>query len=327
MIPPFDAHAVFVQPWTDWFDTTVWIVVMGFLVTAACGLVGNYLVLRRLSLLGDAISHSLLPGIALAFLLAATRDTWAMFLGALGAGLVTALAIEGITKLSRVKADAALGIVFSALFALGVIMITAFADHIDLDADCVLYGEIAFVPLERPVELAGVTLGPLPVVRMALILALVVVALVLFYKELLVTSFDAGLAASLGLHPGRWHYALMAALSLVVVSSFTAVGAILVIAMLIFPAATASLFTVRLPARLVASVGLAALYAVGGFHLATWLDSAPAAAMVVVALVLFVLAWIASPHEGLIARWRRARRRPASSTEAIREPGWIGRGT
>ena len=123
---------------------------MGFLVTAACGLIGNYLILRRMALVGDAISHSILPGIAIAFLLAKSRSSLAMFAGALVAGIVTTLLIETIHRRSRVKQDAAIGIVFSTLFAIGVILISLFASQVDLDQDCVLYGDISFVWTASP---------------------------------------------------------------------------------------------------------------------------------------------------------------------------------
>src|SRR5215210_6552073 len=146
-IPAFDFQRVVVAPWTAEFSSFVWIGLMGFLVATACGMIGNYLILRRMALVGDAISHSVLPGLVIAFLIAKTRSSWAMFLGALVAGVVTTILIEVIHRKSQVKQDAAIGIAFSTLFAIGVILVSLFADRIDLDQECVLYGEIAFVPL------------------------------------------------------------------------------------------------------------------------------------------------------------------------------------
>lgn len=304
-IPPFDAHEVLVAPWTENLQMFGWIALMGFLVTMACGLIGNYLILRRMALVGDAISHSVLPGIAVAFLVAQSRDRLVMFVGALAAGLATTLLIETIHRRTRVKQDAAIGIVFSTLFAIGVILITLFASQIDLDADCVLYGEISFVALEPHVHLFGFSLGPEPVFFMALVAVFVVVLILLFYKELLVSSFDPGLAASIGVRPGVMHYCLMAALSIVVVSAFQSVGAILVVAMLILPGATAYLLTHRLSRMLVLSVVHSAVSAVVGMHLAIWLNCSMAAAMVVAGTGIFALAWVFSPSQGLI--WRRIR--------------------
>jgi manganese/zinc/iron transport system permease protein len=304
LVPPFDLFRVVVAPWTEDFATFGWIMLMGFLVTAACGLVGNYLLLRRLALMGDAVSHSVLPGLVIAFLLSQTRGTVAMFVGALAAGLVTTVIIELIHSKTRVKQDAAMGITFSTLFAIGVVMTTVFASRIDLDAECVLFGEIAYVPLEPLVEVGGLTVAPASVLRMGIVLLTVVAAIVIFYKELLVTAFDAGLSRNLGVNPTVAHFGLMAALSIVVVSAFEAVGAILVIAMIILPGATASLLTTRLPWRHGLAVAHAAVSSILGTHLGIWLECSLGAAMVVAGTGLFGLAWILHPGTGLLWRLR-----------------------
>jgi manganese/zinc/iron transport system permease protein len=172
----------------------------------------------------------------------------------------------------------------------GVILISLFASKVDLDQECVLYGEIAFIPLEGMVEFAGLTLGPPSVVRMALVTLVVALLVGLFYKELLVSSFDPALAVSLGINSTFVHYALMAMLSVVVVSAFEAVGAILVIAMLILPGATATLLSHRFPVMLGLTVLHAALSAVLGLHLGVWLNCSLAAAMVVAGTGLFIAA-------------------------------------
>ncbi len=292
MIPPFDWQRVVVAPWTDGLPTYGWVVLMGFLVALACGLIGNFLVLRRMALVGDAISHSILPGIAVAFLLSKSRGTIVMFSGALVAGLVTTVLIEFIHRRTRVKQDAAIGIVFSTLFAFGVLLISMFAGQVDLDADCVLYGELGLVGMEPYAMIGGVEIAPQPVLTMGIVCLLVVALIFFFYKELLVSSFDPALATSLGMRPGVVHHALMAALSVVVVGAFRAVGAILVIAMLILPGATAYLLVSRLPRMLLLSVIHAALSAVAGLHLGVWLDCSIGAAMVVAGAALFTLAWL-----------------------------------
>ena len=309
-IPAFDFARVFVAPWTEDAQTFVWIGLMGFFVAAACGLVGNYLILRRMALVGDAISHSVLPGIAIAFLLANSRSTPVMFLGALVAGILTTVIIEVIHKKSRVKQDAAIGIAFSTFFAIGVILISLYADKVDLDVDCVLYGEIAFVPLAPHLQMFGLPFGPEPVFRMGIVAAVTLLLIVLFYKELLVSSFDPGLAASLGINAGVMHYSLMSMLSVVVVSAFESVGAILVIAMLILPGATASLLSQRLPVVLLLSVLHGAFSSLLGIHLSIWLGCSMAAAMVVMGTVLFVLAWVFSPNAGLLGKWLSRRFTP-----------------
>ena len=326
-IPAFEWQRVMVEPWTENLPTTFWIVLMGFLITAACGMIGNYLILRRMALVGDAISHSVLPGLAIAFLLSHSLNTVPMFIGALGAGIVTTVMIELIHKKTRVKQDSAIGITFSTLFAIGVILISlGQTDAVHLDAECVLYGEIAFVPLDLvktelgPNALSVVknipvlnsemflngnllTIAPPPVIRMAVVTGITLLLIVVFYKELLVTSFDSGLSSSLGINSTVVHYALMGMLSVIIVSAFEAVGASLVIAMLILPGATASLLAYRLPPMFGISVIHAALSAVGGIHLATWLECSEAGAMVVAGSVLFALAWVFSPSQGLLLRW------------------------
>ena len=307
-IPPFDVQRVLVSPWTTDLASYGWIALMGFFVTTACGLVGNYLILRRMALVGDAISHSVLPGLVVAYLLAGTRHSTVMFAGALVAGLLTTVLIEVIHKKSRVKQDAAIGITFSSLFAIGVILISHFASKVDLDQECVLYGEIGNIPLDGPyVQLGSLVLGPPTMVRMAVVTLVVVLLIAVFYKELLVSSFDPGLAFSLGINATVVHYSLMSMLSVVVVSAFESVGAILVIAMLILPGATASLISHRLPVIFLLTVLHAALSSVLGVHLALWLECSIAGAMVVMAAVLFVLAWIFSPTQGLLRRWLRMR--------------------
>jgi manganese/zinc/iron transport system permease protein len=324
-IPSFDFQRVVVEPWTTDFVSYGWVMLMGFLVATACGLVGNYLILRRMALVGDAISHSVLFGIAVGFIVlvstappsagteavAAHLSKWrstAMFLGALGAGLLTTLIIELIHKKSRIKQDAAIGITFTTLFALGVVIITNFASKVDLDQECVLYGEIGNISLDTPyVQLGSVIIGPPSLVRMALVTFVVLLLIVVFYKELLVSSFDSGLAFSLGINATFVHYGLMSVLSVVVVSSFESVGAILVIAMLILPGATASLLSQRLSAILCLSVIHAASSSVLGMHLGVWLNCSPAGAMVVIGGILFCVAWIFSPTHGLLSHWLRAK--------------------
>jgi manganese/zinc/iron transport system permease protein len=301
LIPPFDFERIFLDPWQTGGGGYFWIFIMGFFVTAACGLVGNYLILRRMALMGDAISHSILPGLAIAFLVSHSRASMAMFSGALIAGITTTVIIEMIHKTTRVKQDAAIGVVFSTLFAAGVILISLYADKVDLDQECVLYGEIGFVGMEPVVQWLGISFGPPAVFRMGIIFVFILILIVIFYKELLVSSFDSALASSLGINSTLVHYGLMSVLSLTVVSAFESAGAILVVAMLILPGATASMLFRRLPWIHLFSVIHAAVSSFFGIHLALWLNCSIAGAMVVVATGLFCLAWIFSPTQGL---WR-----------------------
>lgn len=299
LFPPFDAHAVFVAPWTTGLPVYGWMVLMAFFVTAACGLVGNYLILRRMALVGDAISHSVLPGLAAAYLVAGSLSVPAMLAGALGAGLLTTVLIEFLHSRSRIKADAAIGITFCTLFALGVVMINVFASKVHLDADCVLYGQLEFLDSS-----AGT---PAAVAIMGSITLIVAVLIVLFYKELLITSFDTLMAGSQGFAPGKMHLALMAVLSIVIVAAFESVGAVLVIAMLILPGATAQLISTRLSVCLWLSLLHAVLSSIAGLHLSLALDCPMAACVVIAGSFCFSCAWLQQ-----VLRRRFARRLDSS---------------
>lgn len=273
---------------------------MGLCVSLSCAPLGCFLVLRRMSLLGDAVSHAVLPGIALAFIFSGSRNSLTMTVGAALAGFLATAMIEWIHRNSPIKQDAAMGIVFTALFALGVILITVYADKVDLDQECVLYGEITFVALQQ--KIFGV---PEPVFRMLLVMLGVIGLIATFYKELVVASFDAGLAQSLGISPGRVHYLLMGTLAVTIVSAFEAVGAILVVAMLILPGATAYLLTDRLPVMLWLSGLIAALSTLVGVGGAVGLDCSTAGSMVVAGALFFAAAFLFSPLHGCIPRlWR-----------------------
>ncbi len=314
LIPSFDFQRVIVEPWTEGFPLTFWIVLMGALVGTACGLVGNYLLLRRMALVGDAISHSILPGLVVAFMIFRTVNTPVMFAGALGAGLLTVAIIEFIHKQTRVKVDAAICIAFTSLFAFGVTLVSAAeaGGPVHVDADCVLYGEIALVPFDPPFVLGGIELGPPPVLRMAMVTLALAAGILLFYKELLITSFDPGLSRSMGVRTTVWHYGLMTALSLVVVSAFESVGAILAVAMLIVPAMFAAQISSRLPMRLLWTAVHAVASAAAGYHLSVWLQCSAAAAMVVCGSVFFAIAWGVS---ALLRRMARAESAGSSPLE------------
>lgn len=304
------------------------------LASVTCGLLGNFLVLRRLSLMGDAVSHSVLPGLVIAFLLAGTRSSLVMFAGAAAAGIATVVLVEIIKRLGRVEPGAAMGVVFSVLFALGVLLIeTAAARQVDLDADCVLHGQLeTLVWYGAPESLWSMfsleTLRHTP--RQVWTLLGMCVGASLFvgvlFKELRISAFDGGLATTLGFHAGWLHHALMVLVAGATVASFEAVGSILVIAMLICPAATARLLTDRLGTQVWLSVAIAVAGTVAGYLGATWvpglfgLDSVNAAGSVtVVSGVLLAAAVIGSPGHGMVARAlrRRALRRAIARDDVV----------
>jgi len=300
-IPSFDFNKIFVQPWTG-SEQMVWngqIILMGFLVCWASGIVGTFIVVRRMALMGDAISHGILPGLVLAYFLWGSIEIGPMLIGACTAGIACSFCIEWLHQNSPLKQDASMAIVFTTFFATGVCLINLQTGHLDLDTSCVLYGEIGLTPLSSNLVLMGFDLGNQSLWKMGVIFLSIVILICVFYRQLLLTSFDAILARSFGWPVKGIHFALMLLLALCTVASLEAVGVILVVAMLIFPCVTASFFFKRLPIILLCTFPLGILYTLGGFHLAHWLDCSIAAAMVISATIIFLVALIITPQTGI----------------------------
>ncbi|MBM7567241.1 metal ABC transporter permease [Paenibacillus sacheonensis] len=284
--------------------STLWIILTGALVASTCGIVGCFLVLRRMAMIGDAISHSVLPGIVIAFLISGSRDSLFMLLGAAVLGLVTVFLIQ-LFHQSGVQSDASIGVVFTALFAVGVVLVSMYTKHIDLDLDCVLYGEIAYVPWNT-IQLAGIDIGPKAVWGVGLALLLTILLISVFYKQFKLCSFDPALAAAVGIPVALFHYLLMGLVSVSTVASFESVGAILVVGMLVVPPAAAYLLTERLSRMIVYSVVIGCFSSVLGYYAAHLLDASIAGCMISVAGVIFLLALLFSPGHGIVFRkWNR----------------------
>ena len=288
----------------DWIQAA-WTIAIAAVSSASCALLGCYLVLRRMSLLGDAISHAILPGIAIAFWWGGTTAALPMFIGAVGVGLLTAVLTETVHRAGNVPEDAGMGVVYTSLFALGVVMIARLASgRVDLDPDCVLYGRIEHVVLEC-VDIAGYSIpeaiGPLLATFVAVLLFVV-----LCWKELKLASFDPALATAMGLSAALVHYLLMAMVAVVSVAAFNVAGSVLVVAMLIVPAATAHLLTDRLRTMLMLAVGIAVLASVLGYLGAVYLNTVVAGMMAVALGLQFALAVCFAPRQGLLSRaWHR----------------------
>lgn len=287
-----------------------WIIGTGALVAIACGILGCFLILRKMSMIGDAISHSVLPGIVIAFLVSGSRDSFGMLLGASIVGLLTVLLIQMFQQ-SGVQADAAIGVVFTALFAVGVVLVSMNARQVDLDLDCVLFGEIAYVHWNT-ISVFGVDTIPKSIWILGATVLLILIVIGLFYKQFKLCAFDPALALACGIPVALFHYLLMGLVSVTTVASFESVGAILVVGMLIVPASTAYLLTERLSVMILYSVLIGILCSVFGYVLASWLDASIAGMMVVVAGLLFIIAFICSPTHGLWMRWRRRKQLAAS---------------
>ncbi|MEX0586159.1 MAG: metal ABC transporter permease, partial [Pirellulales bacterium] len=288
-----------------------WIMAVGVLGAVAAALLGNFLVLRKMSLMADAISHAVLPGLAVAFFVTESRASLPMFLGAAGVGVLTALLTEWVRGLGKVDEGASMGVVFTALFALGLIMVVQAADKVDLDPGCVLYGAIETTPLDT-VELSvgSQTLRvPRAVIPLSLVLVVNALFVLFFFKELKLSSFDPDLATTVGINARAMHYALMTLVAVTAVACFESVGNILVVAMFIVPPAAAYLLTDRLPVMIALSVVLATLSAVLG-HLSALVvppwwgygSTYTAAMMAVAAGAIFSVIVLSAPRYGVLSK-------------------------
>jgi len=248
--------------YNDW-----WIIATTCLVSLCCVIPGTFIVLRRMAMFGDAISHAVLPGLVAAYLISGTKAGPALLIGAAATGLLVTLGIEFLQKRVKVQHDAAIGLVYTFLFAVGVIMVSQFAGMADLDQDCVLFGEVAFVPFDL---VRGI---PRQFLISGALLLLLTLTLFIAYRGLYLSTFDPGFAAVLGIQVMAWHYLLMGMVSLSTVVAFESVGAVLVIAFLVGPAATAALFAKSLPGMLGLACLIALISSFAGYLLAMWLDA------------------------------------------------------
>jgi manganese/zinc/iron transport system permease protein len=274
---------------------------------AACALPGVFLVLRRMAMLSDAISHSILLGIVLAFFVTRDLASPLLLVAAAVTGLVTVALVELLGRTRLLKKDAAIGLVFPVLFSAGVILIARYAGDVHLDVDSVLLGELAFAPFNR-FELFGIDLGPVSLMVMIGALLANTAFLLLFYKEMKLSTFDPELAAALGFSPVLLHYTHMGLVSVTAVSAFDAVGSVLVVALMIGPPAAAYLLTDRLPVMIALSVGIGVTSALSGYWLAHSLDASIAGSMAAMTGVAFLLALFFAPGRGLAAIAGRRRR-------------------
>lgn len=270
------------------------------LVAVACAIPGTFLVLRKMAMISDAISHSILPGVVIGFFITQNLNSPLLILLAAVTGIITVILVEYIQKTGLVKEDTAIGLVFPVLFSIGVIMIAKNANDVHLDIDAVLLGELAFAPFDR-LFISGVDVGPKSLWVIGSILLLTILLLVAFFKELKLSTFDKSLAASLGFSPVIIHYGLMSVASVTTVGAFDAVGAILVVALMIAPAAAAYLLTTDLKQMLFLSILFGMLSAISGYWLAHFLDASIAGSITTMLGILFLLVYLFAPNKGLVA--------------------------
>lgn len=246
-----------------------YILLTAMLVSTLCAIVGCFLVLRKMSMVGDAISHAVLPGIVLAFMISGQRVGFPLLLGTALAGLFVSFLIEWFNKKAKLQSDAAIGLSFTVLFAIGLILVTSIR-NVDLDQDCVLYGELVYVPLDL-IEFFKVDV-PQQTLNVFLSLLLVSVILWLGRRNFFTITFDQNYAIAIGMHTLFWHYLFMGMVSLTTVTCFESVGAVLVVAFLVGPAATAWLLSKSINQMLVVAVISGLLSSLAGYYTAKLLN-------------------------------------------------------
>lgn len=276
-----------------------WCLAVAVTGSVAASLLGGYLILRRLSLLGDALSHGVLPGIALGYLLTGSLTGWGIMFGALLFGFLTAFLAQTINARVNVPEDSSIGIVFTALFSIGVILVSRVLTQVHIDSDCIFFGNLEQIVLDMEYWFGIEVPHVLPTMAMSLLLTVGFIAL--FWKELKIASFDPALSQAMGYRPQLVHYLLMGLVSLVSVTSFEAVGSIVVVAMLIVPAACAYLLTDRLAVMLMLAAAVGALSAVLGYFVRPPEGNVPGM-MAVMAGALLLLAVLFAPRHGVLAK-------------------------
>ena len=267
-----------------------WILLVVILLAIPASMLGTFLMLRKMGMLTDAIAHSILPGIVIAYLIAGRKDTFMILLIASLFGVITTILIAWIEKKLKNRNDAATGISFTFLFAVGIILVTLFAEQADLDADCVLFGEMLYIPFET------IFLGNWEVPRALLVALLVFILVILFvflaYRKLSLISFDETYALAIGVSVSLWHYALIALVSMLTVASFEVLGSVLVIALFMFPPATAFLLSKKLKVMLFISLIISVLSIILGYYLSVWQGGSSAASIVIVQGLFFALSFV-----------------------------------
>ncbi|MEC2077909.1 metal ABC transporter permease [Metabacillus fastidiosus] len=296
-----------------------WIIITASLVGIVCAMIGSFLILRKMAMLADAISHTVLLGIVGGYFVSRSLEGPSLLLGAVIVGLLTAFLVQ-VLSAKGVQSDAAIGVVFTSLFALGVILLSVYGGNIHLDVDHALMGEITFIPWDTFV-FNGIDLGPKAVWLLGFVLIVNLTIIIICYKEFKITSFDPEMAAAIGIPVLFFHYLQMGMLSISTVASFDSVGAILVVAMLIVPASTAYLLTDKLLHMILISAGIGVLSAVSGYYFATLFNVSIAGSMATMTGIFFVFTFLLSPKHGIIAK-KRMRKRISAQTLRAKETSY-----
>ncbi|MEX0940499.1 MAG: metal ABC transporter permease [Candidatus Babeliales bacterium] len=276
------------------------IIIIACLVSIVSVIPGIFLILRGVALMSDAISHAILLGIVVMFLIVQKLESPLLIIGACGAGVLTVACIEMLISIRCLKKDAAIGIVFPLFFSVGVILVSRYARNVHLDTDMILLGEIAFAPFNKLV-INDIDLGPYAIWLLGIILLINLSFLICFYKELSITTFDPDFAYVLGFSPTLVYYLLMTMTSITTVGAFDVVGSIVVVALMITPAATAYLLTNCLSHMIYLSIIFAIMSAIIGYGFAYLIDVSIAGAIATITGIIFLIALLFAPEKGVIS--------------------------
>ena len=289
---------------------------IAIIVSASCALPGAFLVLRKMSMICDSITHTILLGIVLAFFVVHDLNSPLLIIGATLMGLLTVYLIEVVARTKIVSEDASIGLIFPLLFSIAIILISKEAGHVHLDTDSVLLGELAFAPFNR-VIFGGFDFGPKALYTSAITLIINLTLVILFFKELKIVTFDPLLAATLGIAPVLVHYGLMTSVALTTVVSFEAVGSILVIAFMVGPATTAYLLTDDVKKLLLLSILFSTISSILGYQFAFIFDVSIAGSMALMVGLVFLVSLIVAPKRGLIALYKIRKERKLEFEKTI----------
>jgi manganese/zinc/iron transport system permease protein len=278
--------------------------IIAMIVAVACCIPGVVLVLRKMAMMSDAITHTILLGIVIGFLVVYDLSSPLLIIGATLMGLLTVYLVELLTKTKLISEDSAIGIIFPFLFSIAIILISRYAGTVHLDIDSVLLGELAFAPFNR-LRLFGIDIGAKNIYTMGAILLVNISLIAVFFKEIKIAVFDPELAAVLGFSPVLIQYGLMGSVSITTVGAFDAVGSILVIAFMIGPPVSAYLLTDDLKKMFFISAGIGVLNALGGYQMAVFYDVSIAGSMALFNGITFLVVFIVAPHRGVISVMRR----------------------
>lgn len=266
----------------------IWIIITASIVAINAALLGCFLLLRKMAMVGDAISHAVLPGIVAAYYFSGDKTSGLLLLGATLTGVLAAFIIDFLSRKAKIQGDASIGITYTLLFAIGMIMISTWMKgNVDIDMECVLYGDVALINMDRVIVDGNLYLGPRAFYVELVAFLIIGITLLVGFKGFKLLAFNLDFARSLGISTTRWHYALMTLVSLTTVVAFEVVGAVLVVGFLIIPPATAQLVTTKLKSMLLWACifGLLAVYV--GYQVAIWLNVSITGAMVTVSGIVF----------------------------------------